>query len=70
MDKSATGGPDGELEAAAEEIIYSAEVRHSQGKCTLTINYHLQGKVEVYVVPKKAVQKLPFYLSMLRSKLD
>ncbi|OUD02666.1 hypothetical protein [Streptomyces swartbergensis] len=70
MEKSATSGPDGALETTAEEILYSAEVRHLQGKCTLTINDHLQGKVEVYVVPKKAVQKLPFYLSMLRSKLD
>ncbi|MGW0822970.1 hypothetical protein [Streptomyces sp. NPDC002845] len=69
MEKSATGDAAAAMETATEEVLYSAEVRHEKGKCTLTISDHLHGSVEVYVVPKTAVKKLPFYLAMLRSKL-
>ncbi|BCL26689.1 hypothetical protein ACFFS2_00680 [Streptomyces aurantiacus] len=69
MEKSANGEARTTTEAAREKVLYSAEVRHANGECTLTINNHLHGNVEVYVVPEKAVQKLPFYLSMLRNKL-
>ncbi|MER6346583.1 hypothetical protein ACWC10_16800 [Streptomyces sp. NPDC001595] len=70
MEKSAAGEADASMETGMEEVLYSAEVRRVEGKCTLVINDHLHGHVEVYAVPKKAVQKLPFYLSMLRNKLD
>jgi hypothetical protein len=70
MGKSATSEANTVSDTTMEEVLYSAEVRHTKGKCTLTINDHLHGNVEVYVVPKRAVRKLPFYLSMLRSKLS
>jgi hypothetical protein len=70
MEKSATDEAVVAMETETEEVLYSAEVRHVKGKCTLTINDHLHGNVEVYVVPKTAVKKLPFYLAMLRSKLS
>ncbi|MBC9729420.1 hypothetical protein [Streptomyces sp. TRM68367] len=69
MENSATGEAAAASEPTMEKILYSAELRHEKGKCTLTINDHLHGNVEVYVVPKSAVQKLPFYLAMVRSKL-
>jgi hypothetical protein len=69
MEKPATGEAYDAPEAAAEEVLYSAEVRHANGQCTLIINDHLHDNVEVYVVPNRAAQRLPFYLSMLRSKL-
>ncbi|MCF1593502.1 hypothetical protein [Streptomyces muensis] len=69
LENSATGEEHVPAETTSAEVLYSAEVRHTKGQCTLTINDHLQGSVEVYVVPKRAVQKLPFYLSMLRDKL-
>lgn len=59
--------PDGTTDG--EEVLYSAEVRHADGETTLIINDHVRGSVEVYTVPRKAVQKLPFYLAMLRSKI-
>jgi hypothetical protein len=69
LEKSATGEAHVSSETGVAEVLYSAEVRHTKGQCTLTINDHLHGSVEVFVVPKRAVQKLPFYLSMLRNKL-
>jgi hypothetical protein len=70
MEKSTTGEAVGATETTEEEVLYSAEVRHLKGKCTLTISDHLHGNVEVYVVPKTAVKKLPFYLAMLKNKLS
>ncbi|MFD7705909.1 hypothetical protein ACFV6E_04650 [Streptomyces sp. NPDC059785] len=70
MGNSATGDPVPAGQNEGEEILYSAEVRHAKGKCTLTISDHVDGSVEVYVVPKAALRKLPFYLAMLRSKLS
>jgi hypothetical protein len=57
-------------EPSPGEILYSAEVRHTNGKCTLTISDHLHGEVEVFMIPATAVKKFPFYLTMLRSKLS
>ncbi|MFH9472494.1 hypothetical protein ACH4L7_01475 [Streptomyces anulatus] len=57
-------------ETTIEEVLYSAELRHTKGKCTLVINDHSHGKEEVYVVPKAAVKKFPFYLAMLKNKLS
>ncbi|WP_157855818.1 hypothetical protein [Streptomyces aureocirculatus] len=56
-------------DASVGRVLYSAEVRENAGKFTLVINDHQRGNVEVRVVPKRAVQKLPFYLSMLSDKL-
>ncbi|GAA2417008.1 hypothetical protein GCM10010255_64890 [Streptomyces coeruleofuscus] len=70
VEKTATDEAVAGAEPTSEEVLYSAEVRHANGKCTLTISDHLHGDVEVYVVPKAAVKKLPFYLAMLRSKLS
>ncbi|GAA3309743.1 hypothetical protein [Streptomyces cinereospinus] len=69
MEIPATGEANAAGETAEEEVLYSAEVRHVKGRCTLVINDHVHGSVEVYAVPQKAVQKLPFYLSMLRSRI-
>ena len=70
MKYSPAEGSDTTGEAAAEEILYSAEVRRVEGVYKLVINDHLCGDEEIYAVPPKAVKRLPFYLSMLRSKLS
>ncbi|MFF5982699.1 hypothetical protein ACFY78_27995 [Streptomyces olindensis] len=70
VEKTATDEAVAASGPAPEELLYSAEVRHANGKCTLTISDHLHGGVEVYVVPKAALKKLPFYLAMLRNKLS
>ncbi|MEU4178888.1 hypothetical protein [Streptomyces sp. NPDC026589] len=57
-------------ETTVEEVLYSAELRHAKGKCMLVINDHSRGNEEVYVVPKAAVKKFPFYLAMLKNKLS
>lgn len=70
MEKTATDEAVAAGGTASEEVLYSAEVRHANGKCTLTISDHLHDDVEVYVVSNAAVKKLPFYLAMLRNKLS
>ncbi|MGW7514566.1 hypothetical protein ACWGJ2_03105 [Streptomyces sp. NPDC054796] len=70
MEKSVTEDSPDTTETTAAEIMYSAEVHHSNGTYTLTITNRLRDEVEVYEVPKKAVEKLPFYLGMLRNKLS
>lgn len=70
MKKPASENSEAPDEPAPEEVLYSAELRSREGKYTLTVNDHLHGSREVYAVPKKAVKKIPFYLSMLRSKLS
>ncbi|MEV0634081.1 hypothetical protein AB0I77_03710 [Streptomyces sp. NPDC050619] len=70
MENSAPGEATAATENAMEEVLYSAEVRHAKGRCTLIISDHLHGNVEVYAVPKRTVMKLPFYLAMLRDKLS
>ncbi|MFJ2258816.1 hypothetical protein ACIOKD_10785 [Streptomyces sp. NPDC087844] len=69
MEHTTTGESHSADESGAGEVLYSAEMRQTKGRCVLTVNDHLQGSVEMYVVPEKAAQKLPFYLSMLRGKL-
>jgi hypothetical protein len=69
MDKPAPGETNPAGITNGEKVLYSAEVRHADGETRLIINDHVQRSVEVYTVPKKLVQKLPFYLSMLRSKI-
>ncbi|MFW6691091.1 hypothetical protein [Streptomyces sp. MAR4 CNX-425] len=50
-------------------ILYSAELRHADGAYLLTINDHRLGEIEAFPVSPKAVKRIPFYLSALRSKL-
>lgn len=57
-------------ESTEEVILFSAEVRVADGEYTLIISDHRTKEAEVYAVPEKAVKKLPFYFSMLRSKLS
>ncbi|WP_326685947.1 MULTISPECIES: hypothetical protein [unclassified Streptomyces] len=61
---------DSGTEAAAEDVLYSAEVCCTEGRYTLTVTDHATGTEHSYPVAKKMVDKLPFYLSMLRSKLS
>ncbi|MER7574884.1 hypothetical protein ACIHJG_22640 [Streptomyces sp. NPDC052415] len=70
MEKAVTDEATAAADPTPEELLYSAEVRHANGKCTLTISDHLHDAVEIYEVPRAAVKKLPFYLSMLRNKLS
>ncbi|MFF3346581.1 hypothetical protein [Streptomyces sp. NPDC002779] len=70
MEKAVTDEATAAAEPTSGEVLYSAEVRHANGKCILTISDHLHGAVEIYEVPRAAVKKLPFYLSMLRNRLS
>jgi hypothetical protein len=50
-------------------ILYSAELRHADGEYLLTINDHRLDETEIFPVSRKAVKRIPFYLSALRNKL-
>ncbi|MEO3844291.1 MULTISPECIES: hypothetical protein [unclassified Streptomyces] len=52
-----------------DDLLYSAELRHADGEYLLTINDHRCGEIEVFPVSRKAVKRIPFYLSALRGKL-
>ncbi|MFW6723835.1 hypothetical protein ACHZ98_27500 [Streptomyces sp. MAR4 CNY-716] len=52
-----------------DDILYSAELRHADGEYFLTINDHRCDEIEVFPVSRKAVKRIPFYLSALRGKL-
>lgn len=58
-----------EQENWEEGVIYSAELRHADGAYFLTINDHLGDRTEVFPVSRKAVKRVPLYLSALRSRL-
>jgi|tagenome__1003787_1003787.scaffolds.fasta_scaffold20534806_2 hypothetical protein len=69
MSEDATGESHSVPEPPEEDVLYSAEIRHAEGQYVLAINDYLCSTVEVYVLPNKAVKKVPIYLSVLRSKL-
>jgi len=57
-------------ETATDEVLYSAQLRCEDGRYTLTVTDAVRDTVQVFPVAKKAVDRLPFYLDMLRSKLS
>ncbi|CAM2830260.1 hypothetical protein ACH4LN_26920 [Streptomyces albus] len=52
-----------------EDILYSAEVYRTENGCVLRVTDWQDGTVQTYPVARRMVDKLPFYLSMLKSKL-
>ncbi|MEO3764366.1 hypothetical protein [Streptomyces sp. B8F3] len=58
-----------ERENRDDDLLYSAELRHADGEYLLTINDHRCEEAEVFPVSRKAVKRIPFYLSALRGKL-
>lgn len=58
-----------ERENLDDGVLYSAELRHADGEYMLTINDHRCDEIEVFPVSRKAVKRIPFYLSALRGKL-
>ncbi|MGI5350797.1 hypothetical protein ACQEU8_21845 [Streptomyces sp. CA-250714] len=59
-----------QTETATDDLLYSAQVRCENGRYTLTVTDLVSDTVQVFPVAKKAVDRLPFYLDMLRSKLS
>ncbi|MBQ0866001.1 hypothetical protein ACH4RA_20015 [Streptomyces smyrnaeus] len=57
-------------ETTTDDVLYSAQVRHEDGRYTLTVTDLVNDTVQVFPVAKRAVDRLPFYLDMLKSKLS
>ncbi|MEU9117346.1 hypothetical protein AB0D04_37800 [Streptomyces sp. NPDC048483] len=51
-----------------ETLLYSAELIHQDGVYKLVVTDRLRGTVQTSQVSKKAVEKLPMFLSMLNSR--
>ncbi|MGP3988351.1 hypothetical protein [Streptomyces sp. 3N207] len=56
-------------ETETDDVLYAAQVRCEGGRYTLTVTDAVRDTVQVFPVAKKAVDRLPFYLDMLKSKL-
>jgi hypothetical protein len=51
-----------------ETLLYTAEIIQEDGTYTLVVNDRMRDTVQTIKVPKKAVDKLPLYLSKLDLK--
>jgi hypothetical protein len=51
-----------------ETPLYSAELIDEDGVFKLVVTDHLRDTVQVAYVPKRAVDKLPHFLSLLNSR--
>ncbi|GAA3379190.1 hypothetical protein GCM10020367_61760 [Streptomyces sannanensis] len=51
-----------------DTVLYSAELVLEDGEYKLVVKNHIQDTVQVAYVAKKAVEKLPMFLSMLHAK--
>ncbi|MFI9048198.1 hypothetical protein [Streptomyces sp. NPDC053427] len=51
-----------------ETLLYTAELIEEGGTYTLVISDRLRNTVQTTQIAKKAVEKLPMFLSMLNSK--
>ncbi|MGP3976166.1 hypothetical protein ACTWQF_19620 [Streptomyces sp. 8N114] len=56
-------------ETETDDVLYSAQVRCEGSRYTLTVTDTVRDTVQVFPVAKKAVDRLPYYLDMLKSKL-
>ncbi|MFI8849659.1 hypothetical protein [Streptomyces sp. 891-h] len=54
----------------ADNVLYSAQVRYEDGRYTLTVTDLVNDTVQVFPVAEKAVDRLPFYLDILKRKLS
>ncbi|WP_232792199.1 hypothetical protein [Actinacidiphila yeochonensis] len=52
-----------------ETLLYSAEIVHEDGTYKLVVHDMVRNTVQVTLVPKSAVDKLPTFLSVLSAKL-
>lgn len=51
-----------------ETVLYSAELVYENGEYKLVVKNHRHDTVQVAYVAKRAVEKLPMFLSMLNAK--
>ncbi|GKQ40458.1 hypothetical protein [Streptomyces sp. A012304] len=51
-----------------ETPLYSAELVEEDGVFKLVVTDHLRDTVQISYVPKRAVDKLPYFLSLLDSR--
>ncbi|WP_371539256.1 hypothetical protein OG210_28125 [Streptomyces sp. NBC_00466] len=54
--------------APAPALVYSAELVEEGGVYTLVVTDRIHGTVQTSVVPQRAMDKLPYFLSLLNSR--
>ncbi|UNO43339.1 hypothetical protein [Streptomyces sp. MST-110588] len=56
-----------EKDTEAGTVVYTAQLRYKDGRYTLTVTDGVRGIRHVAPVSRKAVDKLPVYLDMLKA---